>query len=431
MLPLIVKVINSLFLAISSFLIVKNLVGNKIDMKKNKIYIILDIIILIIPSCILFKTEYSGLVFLTNYLISIGLWRRTFRISPTDSIIICSIAMIFVAIADFSFGTIETHFFNYKYIRTNIPITIFNNILVSISSYGFSCIPFIKNRTKYITKKISETNKGPLIIFAFLLIIVIAILYYNITSIFKLNVYYTITLISLAIFVLLYYLYIYEYSNYEKLKENYDILFDCVQRFENWIDDEQQYRHELKNNLSIIRNLTKEKKAIEKIDEMLGMNINVEDRYIETLKNVPKGGLKGIIYYKIAIAANENVNFIVDVSEKTTKKLKQLSKSNLKELCIILGIYIDNALEAASLTTSKNVTFEIYTVNNSLNFVISNTYDKLIPIKKMNKKGYSTKGFEHGRGLYYAHKILKSNKKIKAEQYFKNKFYIQKIIIEE
>ena len=429
MLPLIVKVINSMFLAISSFLIVKNLVGRKIDIKRNKIYIIMAIIILIIPSCILFKTEYSLLVFLTTYLISICVWQRAFRISLTDSIIICSIAMIFVTIADFTVSTIENPFFSYKDIRTNISITMINNILVSAGAYLLSCIPFIKNRTKYITKKISETNKGPLIIFAFLLIIVIAILYYNITSIFKLNIYYTITFIVLAIFILLYYLYIYEYSNYEKLKENYDILFDCVQRFENWIDDEQAYRHELKNNLSIIRNLTKEKKVLEKVDEMLGININVEDRYIETLKNVPKGGLKGIIYYKLAIATNENVNFIIDVSNNATKNLQQLSKSNLKELCIVLGVYIDNALEAAAETSTKNVTFEIYTINDNLNFVISNTYSKLVPIKRMNKKGYSTKGNEHGKGLYFAQKILKDNKSIKAEQYFKDKFFIQKITI--
>lgn len=431
MLPLIVKIINSMFLAISSFLIVKNLVGSKIDIKRNKIYIIMAIIILVIPSCILFKTEYSLLVFLTTYLISIGVWQRAFRISLTDSIIICSIAMIFVTIADFTVSTIENPFFSYKDIRTNISITMINNILVSVGAYLLSCIPFIKNRTKYITKKISETNKGPLIIFAFLLIVVIAILYYNITSIFKLNIYYTITFIMLTIFILLYYLYIYEYSNYEKLKENYDILFDCVQRFESWIDDEQEYRHELKNNLSIIRNLAKEKKVLEKVDEMLGININVEDRYIETLKNVPKGGLKGIIYYKLAIAANENVNFIIDVSKNATKKLQQLSKSNLKELCIVLGIYIDNALEAAADTSIKNVTFEIYTINNNLNFVISNTYNKLIPIKIMNKKGYSTKGNEHGKGLYFAQKILKNNKSIKAEQYFKDKFFIQKITIEK
>ena len=432
MLPLIVKIINSMFLAISSFLIIKKFVDKKnIDLKKNKGYIIFSLIALITPSCILFKTEYTSLVSLTTFLISIAVWKRAFNLELTESIIICSLAIIFVAIADFLVTTLENPFFSYRYVRTNIPVTVINNILVSIIAYLLSCIPIIKNRVRYITKKVSETNKGPLIIFAVLMIIVIAILYYNITSIFKLNIYYTVTFLTLSVFLFLYYLYINEYSNYEKLKENYDILFDCVQRFESWIDDEQEYRHELKNNLSIIRNLTKEKKVLEKVDEMIGININVEDRYIETLKNVPKGGLKGIIYYKLAIAANENVNFIIDVSKTATKKLQQLSKSNLKELCIVLGIYIDNALEAASVATTKNVTFEIYTINNNLNFVISNTYDKLIPIKRMNKKGYSTKGNEHGKGLYFAQKILKSNKSIKAEQYFKDKFFIQKIIVKK
>ena len=389
----------------------------------------MSIIALIIPSCILFKTEYTSLVSLATYLISIAVWKRTFSLDLTKSIILCSIAIIFVAIADFSFGTIETHFFSYSSVRTNIPLTIFNNILVSISAYGLSCIPAVKNKVKFLLKKVSETNKGPLIVFAILIIIVISIIFYNITSIFKLNIYYTVTLISLVVFVLLYYLYIQEYSNYEKLKENYDILFDCVQRFESWIDDEQQYRHELKNNLSIIRNLTNEKKVQEKVDEMLGMNINVEDKYIETLRNIPKGGLKGILYYKIAMAANEKVNITIDVSTNVTYKLERLSKRSLKELCIMLGIYIDNALEAASKSKEKNVTIEIYKINKNLNFVISNTYDKLIPLNKMIKKGFSTKGLERGKGLYYIQKILKNNKKIKSEQYFKDKFYIQKLTI--
>ena len=430
MLPLIVKILNSLFLAISSFLIIKKFVDkDNIELKKNKVYIILSIIALIIPSCILFKTEYTSLVSLATYLISIIVWKRTFGLNLTESIIVCSVAIIFVAIADFVVATIENPFFSYKFVRTNITITIINNILVSIGSYSLSCIPIIKNKVKYVTKKVSETNKGSLILFAVLMIIVIATLYYNITSVFKLNMYYTVTFITLAVFLFLYYLYIYEYSNYEKLKESYNILFDCVQRFENWIDDEQQYRHELKNNLSIIRNLTNEKKVQEKVDEMLGMNIIVEDRYIETLKNVPKGGLKGILYYKIAMAINEKVDITIDVSSNATRSLETLSKKKLKELCIILGIYIDNALESAAKSKIKNITIEIYKINNNLNFVISNTYNKLIPIKKMNKKGFSTKGLEHGKGLFYVQKILKSNKKISTEQYFKNKFYIQKIIV--
>lgn len=430
MLPLIVKIINSLFLAISSFLIIKKFVDkDNIELKRSNMYIILSIIALIIPSCILFKTEYTSLVSLATYLISIAVWKRIFHLELTNSIILCSIAIIFVAIAYLSFSTIETYFFSYNFVRTNIPLTIFNNILVSITAYSLSCIPTVKDKIRFLLKKVSETNKGPLIVFAILMIIIVSIIFYNITSIFKLDIYYTVTLISLVVFILLYYLYIQEYNNYEKLKENYDVLFDCVQRFENWIDDEQQYRHELKNNLSIIRNLTNEKSVQEKVDEMLGMNINVEDKYIETLRNIPKGGLKGILYYKIAMAANEKVNITIDVSTNATYKLKRLSNRNLKELCIMLGIYIDNALESSSKSKEKNVTIEIYKINKNLNFVISNTYDKLIPLKEMTKKGFSTKGLERGKGLYFIQKILKNNKKIKSEQYFKDKFYIQKITI--
>ena len=430
MLPMVVKIINSLFLAISSFLIIRKFVDTDIiEIKKNKIYIVLAIIALIIPSCILFKTEYSILVSLITYLISIIVWKRAFGINLIESIIVCSITIIFVAISDFIVSTIENPFFSYEYVRTNITITIINNVLVSIGAYILSCMSFIKSRVKFAVKKVSGNKKVTLIIFAILMIIVVSTLYYNITSIFKLNMYYTVTFITLAIFLLLYYLYIYEYSNYEKLKESYDILFECVQRFENWIDDEQQYRHELKNNLSIIRNLTKEKEVLKKVDEMLGITINVEDRYIETLKNIPKGGLKGILYYKIALATNKKVNITIDVSANSTKDLKRLSQKRLKELCIILGIYIDNALEAAANANSKNVTIEIYKINNNLNFVISNTYANLTSIKKMNKKGFSTKGIEHGKGLFYVQKILKNNRQIKAEQFFKDKFYIQKIIV--
>ena len=430
MLPMVVKIINSLFLAISSFLIIRKFVDTDIiEIKKNKIYIVLAIIALIIPSCILFKTEYSILVSLITYLISIIVWKRAFGINLIESIIVCSITIIFVAISDFIVSTIENPFFSYEYVRTNITITIINNVLVSIGAYILSCMSFIKSRVKFAVKKVSGNKKVTLIIFAILMIIVVSTLYYNITSIFKLNMYYTVTFITLAIFLLLYYLYIYEYSNYEKLKESYDILFECVQRFENWIDDEQQYRHELKNNLSIIRNLTKEKEVLKKVDEMLGITINVEDRYIETLKNIPKGGLKGILYYKIALNTNKKVNITIDVSANSTKDLKRLSQKRLKELCIILGIYIDNALEAAANANSKNVTIEIYKINNNLNFVISNTYANLTSIKKMNKKGFSTKGIEHGKGLFYVQKILKNNRQIKAEQFFKDKFYIQKIIV--
>ena len=95
----------------------------------------------------------------------------------------------------------------------------------------------------------------------------------------------------------------------------------------------------------------------------------------------------------------------------------------------MLGIYIDNAMEAAIKSKKKNVTLEIYESNNQLTFVISNTYEELVSINKMNFDGYTTKGEGHGRGLYYVNKLLAKSKNLYSEQMFLNNYFIQKLFI--
>ena len=220
-----------------------------------------------------------------------------------------------------------------------------------------------------------------------------------------------------------------ERNNYEKLKDEYNTMFSYVQTFEDWIDNEQMYRHELKNNLSIIRNLTNKKEIDKKIDKMLKMNMVIDDNYIETLKEIPKGGLKGLLYYKLALALKANINIYIDVSPKIKGKISKLDKDLLESLCIVLGIYIDNALDACKKEKHKNVTIEIYEKEKELYFVISNSCSKVLSIKKMNEKGFTTKGSGHGRGLYFANKVIRKEKRIAVEQQFLNNYFIQKIIV--
>ena len=175
--------------------------------------------------------------------------------------------------------------------------------------------------------------------------------------------------------------------------------------------------------------MTNNKKIINKIDDMLKFSIILDENDIECLKDIPKGGLKGLIYYKIALAKNNNVNLTIEVSSKVTTKLKELTDKELKQICIILGIYIDNAMEAAIKSKKKNVTLEIYENNSKLTFVISNTYKELIPVNKMNFDGYTTKGEGHGRGLYYVNKLLAKSKSLYSEQTFLGDFFIQKLYV--
>lgn len=425
----IIKIVGSVVMAISGFYIAKNLLNSK--EKLLNINNLISLVLIAIPICTLYEKKYSLLLVLFIYLAAIIAFKRIFKISIEISILISSVFMLFTAGIDMIVSSLELSLFTYEEMRLSPIVSITNNIIIGVFSVYITNLRHFKEHFQRFCKVADEDERLSKIIFTISTVFIMGILYYNITTIFKLNFAYTITIISLAVFFLLYYFYIEQQAKYEKLNNEYNFLFDYVQTFENWIDDEQMYRHELKNNLSIIRNMTKNKKIISKIDEMLKFNIIIDDQAIEDLKNVPKGGLKGLLYYKVALAKNKNVKLIIEVSPKVNHLLKKLPEKHLRQLCIVLGIYLDNALEAAEISKKKTVTLEIYELNKLINFTISNTYKELVSLKTMKKKGFTTKGSNHGKGLYYANKILNKTKWLESEQIFLNEYFIQKIKIKK
>lgn len=424
---IIIKIVGSLIMAISGFFMLRNLIGN--DEKILNFYNLMSIILIVIPIFILYEKKYSLLLTVCIYLAAIFAYKRIFKMTLEKSILSTSAFMIFTGLIDALLSTIEPYFFSYEQVRLIPEISILNNILIGTLAILITDIKYVQLKFREFCNKVDTDESLSKIIFVILSVLIVAVLYYNITNIFKLNLTYTITIISIVIFFILYYFYIVQYNKYEKLNNEYNFLFDYVQNFENWIDDEQMYRHELKNNLSMIRNMTKNKKIINKIDEMLKFSIIIDEQAIEDLKNIPKGGLKGLLYYKVALAKNKNVKLIIEVSPKVNTLLKKISEKHLRQLCIVLGIYLDNALEAAEISKKKTVTLEVYELNKVINFAISNTYKELLPLKTMKKKGFTTKGNNHGKGLYFVNKIINKTKWLKSEQIFLNDYFIQKISI--
>ena len=414
-------------MGITGFYIVKNFTGGK-----EKIFSIpgiTGILFTILPTCFLYQTKYTSLVSLLTFVIYIIAFKRIFKISIPSSVIASSLSFVLIALGDLLVGTIEMSFLSYEFIRMNVGIAIMNNVLVGIVAVLISRIPFLNKKIQNICEKVDGSEQWSILIFVVLLMIVISLLWYNITEIFEFNLYYSITLISVVLFIFLSYFYLDEKNKYQKLNDEYNTLFDYVQNFENWIDDEQMYRHELNNNLGMLRDMVENEEAINKIDDMLKVGNIVDEEYIEDLKNVPKGGLKGLLYYKIAIAKNAGVQMIVDVSPLVTEKIERLSKRQIRSLGIVLGIYLDNAIEAAKESKNGQVTLEIYSLNQEVNFVISNTYKGVIRVEDINKKGYSTKGKGHGKGLYYAMKTINKEKYLSTEQSVLNNFFIQRLVV--
>ena len=98
-----------------------------------------------------------------------------------------------------------------------------------------------------------------------------------------------------------------------------------------------------------------------------------------------------------------NIEVMIDLKE---------IKISAYEFCRILGILLDNAIEAAKECEEKviNVRFiKDFKVNRKL-VIIENSYKKVdLDIEKIFEKGYSTKKEEkdnHGLGLWTVRKIL-------------------------
>ena len=158
-------------------------------------------------------------------------------------------------------------------------------------------------------------------------------------------------------------------------------------------------------------------------------NLNVDGEIINQLKQLPKGGIKGLMYYKVAIAQKKKINITADVSLEEKSILHKLNEKDIRIICKLIGIYLDNAIEAAEETRKKRLSIEIYELRDKACFVFSNTFKQSANFADRNKKGITTKGEGHGNGLYFASKLIQNNDWLESKQEIIDKYYVQQLII--
>ena len=107
-------------------------------------------------------------------------------------------------------------------------------------------------------------------------------------------------------------------------------------------------------------------------------------------------------------------------------------KEDIYEITRILGILLDNAIEAANeCNEQRQIYIQIlkdYKENQNV-FIIENTYlNKNISLQEIYKKNFTTKEHNSGLGLWKVKKIVSKNKRLKlntfkGEDYFKQSLY--------
>ena len=423
----ITKFICPALMAVVGLIVVKNISGSKEKLLSIK-SIALMICLIIVPA-FMHTTNYNYLYTIIIYLITIVTYKYVLNISFTKAIISCGILLFSLFLLDFVSNLFLAMFLSVDKMRNtwyiNLSINaIFSTVLIIVYNN--------KKVSRYFENLIDKTSKKRqtnIIIFLLLTIIAMSSMAYALANNYKLNAIFTTNFLIFLIFFLLVIILVGEKNSYVKLSDDYENLFNYVKVFEDWIEDEQLIRHEYKNQLAVLRCLTKEKKVKNKIDEIISDTINIDNHIINQLKNLPSGGLKGLLYYKIAVARNNDINIEVDVSQNASPVLNTLNQDELKTISKLIGIYCDNAIEAAKETKKKIILIEIYEINNIANIVISNTCKENKVLLNRYDKGVSTKGKGRGNGLYFAKKMLTKNTWIEESQEIIDGYYIETLKI--
>jgi len=201
---------------------------------------------------------------------------------------------------------------------------------------------------------------------------------------------------------------------------------------DNLVTDYRSLMHENKNQLLIIKSmLSGNKKDLEKyIDNLLNNKSAISNRYLNNLRYIPIPGIKNFVNYKLVQLDNIKATIEIYISKELERiNPPKIDITNLDNFYTIIGILLDNIIEELKEQEEKLVSINVYMEGNTTNIELANTYRNYIDINKIKMYGYTTKGKEHGVGLYLVNKIIKNNKIFELNTKIDNQLFVQHLKI--
>lgn len=129
----------------------------------------------------------------------------------------------------------------------------------------------------------------------------------------------------------------------------------------------------------------------------------------------------------------ERKNLNVNITVSTDLIKSKLNKLTIKEkdaLYSIMGVYLDNAIQAAEKSSKQEISLEIFKENKEIVIILANSYSGKIDLEKIDEYGYTTKGKNHGVGLHIVKKIIEKENIFSQVRNVLDDYYIQELRID-
>ncbi|HEY5588178.1 MAG TPA: GHKL domain-containing protein [Candidatus Paceibacterota bacterium] len=428
---------------ISNIIITTNLYNIKLVQLTYKDLIIFNVINIVIPLIVIFTNEAFGIpgIFV---LFLLYLYSKNKKIVLNMMAIIMSI-LIF-SVIDMICGYLFIKIFNISIhqLMDNKKIYILLYITVFILSFIASKLIGLLIGKSDISKYLKQTN-NKLTLLIITNIMTAGITIYILAMINKfLNTSNFVVILNIVLFIiyfistisltLFYGKYVKREVDYKHRQQEFEQLKEYTDMLEYTQNEMRKFKHDYINIISTVDGYIEEgsmkslKTYFNKNIIPLSENINIKNSNIGLLQHIKVTGLKGLLSSKIVQAQSKEIDTFIDIAEDIEK-----IDIDVIDLCRIIGILFDNAIEAAVLCSNSKIKFGVIKRRFSVVIVIINSCtNDTPPVYKLFKKGFSTKGINRGLGLSNVKEIVdKKYRNLTLNTTIKNSELIQELEIKD
>ena len=421
-------ILSAVLSGIMSYVAIVNISGKTKNLKSFISYLLIFLPLLFIPY--IFFSDVTKLI-LSILFIIISLYFSIFKKDISNSVYYTIVYELLVFICEIIISVVFVSIFKINisgYEKFQFSLLIFS-ICNCLMIYLLSKIKVLNKSIQKLNLIISKNQKDWVYIIIIIILLSFLIVFNKNNLGSGINYYINA---GMVIFIIASFVYvIYNKFQMQAIEDKYNESMEYVLRYEKIINEQGKKNHEYNNQLMVIKGyINKPERLSEYLDEVIGEHKTGQNYTVKQLGFLPDGGVKGLLYHKLSKMEDNNIKYYLYVDQNLKDKdIESFDLKTYRDLTKLLGVFLDNAIDAALKSEEKEIEVELKDKDDCLLLTISNTYDKNTDINKVGKSGFTTKGVGHGFGLSIVKDIAKTNSEIETFSSKESDKFIQTAMI--
>lgn len=421
-------ILSAVLSGIMSYVAIVNISGKTKNLKSFISYLLIFLPLLFI--LYIFFSDVTKLI-LSILFIIISLYFSIFKKDISNSVYYTIVYELLVFICEIIISVVFVSIFKINisgYEKFQFSLLIFS-ICNCLMVYLLSKIKVLNKSIQKLNLIISKNQKDWVYIIIIIILLSFLIVFNKNNLGSGINYYINA---GMVIFIIASFVYvIYNKFQMQAIEDKYNESMEYVLRYEKIINEQGKKNHEYNNQLMVIKGyINKPERLSEYLDEVIGEHKTGQNYTVKQLGFLPDGGVKGLLYHKLSKMEDNNIKYYLYVDQNLKDKdIESFDLKTYRDLTKLLGVFLDNAIDAALKSEEKEIEVELKDKDDCLLLTISNTYDKNTDINKVGKSGFTTKGVGHGFGLSIVKDIAKTNSEIETFSSKESDKFIQTAMI--